>query len=71
MRADALWGAVGAAGDAAGDAWCARGAGVGMTEGFAAGVCFGFEVVRITEAFELEAFESKRKMLITSASLEA
>lgn len=42
-----------------------------MTEGFAAGVCFGLEVVRITEAFTLEAFESKRKMLITSASLEA
>ena len=42
-----------------------------MTEGFAAGVCFGLEGVRITEAFVLETFESKRKMLITSASLEA
>jgi len=42
-----------------------------MTEGFAAGACFGLELARITVALALEAFESKRKMLITSASLEA
>ena len=71
MRAVALWGAVAAAVATAADAWCTRGAGVGMTAGFAAGLCFGLELVRITEAFVLEAFESRRKMLITSASLEA
>lgn len=67
MRAAALAGAIGAAGGAC----CTRGAGVGMTEGFAAGACFGLELARITEALVLEAFESKRKMLITSASLAA